>query len=208
MTLQQAGTRAGGHQWLEEAVWRLLGGWAATTGEAAAAVLFDTHAQHAAWRARQWGARLPVLAGIERDGLVRPPSAGLSAVVERLGGEGAPGTVLPGTALSGTVSPGTVFPGTVSPRTVSRLAAAYRVLLPRLVAGYRREAGLLSPVSDAPALRTLAQVDSDAAGDWVAGETFLQGILVDGAAVNEAAATVAGLELLLAAGNPAGEAME
>lgn len=185
-TLHQTAARVGAHQWLEQAAWRLLGEWAATgiTDHPRAAVLLDTHAQHAAWRAQQWGERLPVLAGIDRPGLLRPSSPGVAAAVEQMGGRGGPAT------------------------TVARLAAAYRFLLPRLLGGYQREKGLLSTVSDAPVARTLAQAASDAAADWSEGEPFLQTLLIDEAAVQEAAATVAGLELAVALGDPAGEAVQ
>ncbi|MCU4187434.1 hypothetical protein K6U06_23960 [Acidiferrimicrobium sp. IK] len=183
MSLQETAARLGGHQWMEQAVWKVLGAWGASTGDPAAAVLLDTHAQHAAWRAQQWWERLPVLAVIERDALVRPPSGAIAGLVEQL--------------------------ATAGPdATVARMAAAYRVLLARLLAGYSREAHLLSPVSDGPARRTLAQAESDASADWRAGESFLQRLLTDASAVDQAASTVADLERLLALRDPAGEAVQ
>ena len=183
MTLHDTAGRLGAHQWSEQAVWTLLGRWAPSAGNAAAAILLDTHAQHAAWRARQWWDRLPVLAAIERQALIRPPTPAMGAVVDRLEVDPPEGTV-------------------------AILATAYRVLLPRLVAGYAREAALLSTVSEGPARRTLAQVEADAATDWRAGEALLQDLLVGAGPVGEAAATVSAMEVTLAAGHPAGEAVQ
>ncbi len=183
MTLQATAARIGGHHWFEQSLWRLLGGWAPITDDPAASVLLDIHAQHAAWRAGQWWERLPVLAAIERDELIRPPSPALSVAVGHLEGNAGPRT------------------------TVGRLAAGYRFLLPRLLACYQDEAGELSVVSDGPARRTLAQVDVDAVADWRAGEALVQRLLVDRSAVEEVVTTVAALERL-AIGHPAGEAAE
>jgi hypothetical protein len=172
-TLQDAAARVGAHRWMELALWRLLGGWAIATDDAApAAVRFDIDAQHAAWRAEQWWDRLPVLAGIEREDLVRPASAGIAAVVDHLSGPSAPAS------------------------TVGRAAAAYRVILPRLVVGYGQDRALLLPASDGPVVRTLGQVVADAAADWQAGEALVQSLLVDAAAVEDASTTVSSLELL------------
>lgn len=178
-TLHEMAARAGAHRWSELALWQALGAWAPAAGDPEATVLFDTHAQHAAWRAGQWWDRLPVLAVVDRDALVLPP-AGLEPVVAALGG---------------------------LTTTVARAAAVYRVVLPRIVTAYGGDRALTSPVADGAYRRTLDQVEADAAGDWRAGEHFAQLLLATPAAVDEAAATVAALERL-ALGHPPGEASQ
>ena len=107
MLLDEAARRAGGHRWVEARLFEILGGWVASTDEVDAKLLFDRHSQHHAWRADQWWDRLPVLADVDRPGLVVAPSPGVGALAGGLAD------------LDG---------------TIPRLAGAYRVALPRLVA--------------------------------------------------------------------------
>jgi hypothetical protein len=182
LTLHRAAAAVGGLRWCELAVWRALSAWAhdADVTDPAAAVLWDSHAAHAAWRAGQWWDRLPVLAGVERAALVRPPSPGWESL---------------GAALC---EPAT---------TVVRLAGAYRVALPHLAAAYARLGPSTSPVADGPLRRTLAQAESDVAADWHAGTFLLLERLTGPARVTEAAAATSVLERL-ALGHPAGEASQ
>ena len=179
-TLDDSGRRAGAHRWVESALFALLGGWVPTTPEPAAKLLLDRHSQHHAWRAAQWWDRLPVLADVDRDGLTAAPPgplaaalAAATAVAHRDGAEdGATGTV-------------------------ARLAVAYRVLLPRQWAAYRRHRADAGPVADAATLRTLTIVTADLESDWHEGEAVLQDLIdatAGGAAA--AAAAVAPLEAL------------
>lgn len=169
--LHATARRAGSHRWSELAVWHLLGGWAPQSSAAAVIVALDVHSQHAAWRAGQWWDRLPVLAGVDRDALATPPGPGAAAVKAMGGGD------------------------RTAPRSdVARLAAAYRVLLPRLVTGYADDHRWAALVADGPHLRTLAQVAADASADWAEGEALLQSLLVTADDVADAAATVARLE--------------
>ena len=95
---------------MEGRLFEILGGWVASTDDVDAKLLLDRHSQHHAWRADQWWDRLPVLADVDRPALVAAPSPGIGAVAEALA------------ALAG---------------DVPRLAGAYRVALPRLVAAYQ-----------------------------------------------------------------------
>ncbi|HEY3810453.1 MAG TPA: hypothetical protein VGL49_03380 [Acidimicrobiales bacterium] len=171
--MEEAARLAGGHRWVESRLFEILGGWVATTPEVDAKLLFDRHSQHHAWRAGQWWDRLPVLAGAERDAYVVAPSEGVAAAATDLGGLGG---------------------------TVARLAGAYRVALPRLAGAYQGHRSAANPASDGAAIRTLDLLLPDVTGDWREGEVLLQGMLVDGAAVEAAAATVARLEGLLVTG--------
>lgn len=152
-------------------MFEIAGGWVASTPEPAVKLMLDRHSQNHAWRAAQWWDRLPVLAGVDRDALVAAPGASVEAALGAL------------QALDG---------------TVARLAGAYRVALPRLFAAYTSHRAAASPVSDGATLRTLGIVGPDLASDWGEGEVALQGLLLDEAAVGDAAGAVRGLEALLA----------
>ena len=153
--------------WAESRLFEILGGWVASTDEPEAKLLFDRHSQHHAWRAQQWWDRLPVLADVERDGLIQPPTPAAAAAAVGLAGLDS---------------------------TVPRLAGAYRVALPRLVAAYHGHRLRADPTSDGSVIRTLDLLLSDVVGDWREGEVFLQLLLTDEAAVGRAAAAVASLE--------------
>jgi hypothetical protein len=170
LLLEEASRRAGGHRWKELRLFEILGGWVASTEDVDAKLLFDRHSQHHAWRAEQWWDRLPVLAGVDRGALVVAPSTGVGAAVAALAG------------LDG---------------TVARLAGAYRVALPRLVAAYHAHRLEASPVSDGAAIRTLDLLLLDVAADWREGEVLLQSRLTGAVEVDGAAAAVAALEGLI-----------
>jgi hypothetical protein len=167
LLLEEAARRAGGHHWTEARLFQILGGWVASTDELDAKLLLDRHSQHHAWRAGQWWDRLPVLADVDRQRLVVPPSAPMATTAEALAG------------LLG---------------TVPRLAGAYRVALPRLVGAYQEHRSGASPASDGAALRTLDIVLPDVVSDWRDGEVLLQHLLMNDDLVRLAADTVARLE--------------
>jgi hypothetical protein len=170
LLLEEAARRAGGHRWVEGRLFEILGGWVASTDDVDAKLLLDRHSQHHAWRADQWWDRLPVLADVDRHALVAAPSPRIFAVTE---------------ALAATAG------------DVPRLAGAYRVALPRLVAAYQEHRLLANPASDGAAIRTLDIVLADVIADWRHGEVLLQRLLNDDQQVVAAADTVANLERLL-----------
>jgi hypothetical protein len=172
-SLEESARRSGSHRWAETRLYEALGRWAATTPDADARLMLDRHSHHAAWRAAQWWDRLPVLADVDREALSSAPSQPVLEVADRMAG------------LEG---------------TVSRLAAAYRVVLPRIWAGYERHRRAASEPGDGSVLRTLAIVATDLAADWREGEMALQGLVRDEAAVSAAAAIVQDLEQVLAGG--------
>jgi hypothetical protein len=77
---------------------------------------------------------------------------------------------------------------------VARLAGAYRVAVPRLLAGYERHRAKASPASDSAVIRTLDLLIPDVDADWREGEVLLQERIGDAADVERAARTVAALE--------------
>jgi hypothetical protein len=172
LLLDEAVRLVGGHLWAESRLFETIGGWVASTDEPEAKLLFDRHSQHHAWRAQQWWDRLPVLADIERERLIQPPT---------------PAAAGAGAALAGLDG------------TVPRLAGAYRVALPRLFAAYHRHRLQADPTSDASAIRTLDLLVPDVVADWREGEVFLQLLLDDPTRVDQAAAAVASLERILVA---------
>jgi hypothetical protein len=162
----------GSHRWCEARLFEILGSWVASTPEIEAKLLLDRHGQHHAWRADQWWDRLPVLADVDRDALVVPLVPHGAAAADYLAG------------LEG---------------TVPRLAAVYRMSLPRLVAAYQHHRSRANPASDAAVIRTLDLLQRDVANDWQEGELLLQDLVTDAEAVYVAAAAVAGLERLIVA---------
>jgi hypothetical protein len=114
-----------------------------------------------------------VLAGVDRDALVTAPDPAAAAWTNALG------------ALEG---------------TVERLAGAYRVAVPRLVAAYEQGRASLTQTADSSSLRTLDLVVRDLEADWREGEFALQLLLVDAAGIGAASAAVNRLETLIVAG--------
>lgn len=165
--------RAGAYAWLEMRLFELLGRWATTVPEPAAAAQLGTASRHHAWHAELWHEHLPSIPGLDAAELVAPADVGIAAAVDDLV------TAAPGSG-------------------VEPLASAYRVLVPRLVAGYDRDLAATSPVSDASVARTLRIVLADLVPDWIAGQRQLAALLTDQGAVERAAAQTARLELLLA----------
>jgi hypothetical protein len=170
MTLDETARLVGGHRWLEARLFEILGGWVGSISDLDSKLLLDRHSQHHAWRADQWWDRLPVLAGVDREGFVMARSPAVGAFVVALAEEESP---------------------------VERLAGAYRVALPRLVGTYERHRSQANPASDGSVIRTLDLLLPDVTADWREGELLLQQLLHDRAAVDEAAATVSRLERLL-----------
>jgi len=174
-TLDGAARLAGGHRWVEARLFEILGGWVASTPDVDAKLLFDRHSQHHAWRADQWWDRLPVLADVDREDFVVPPSPNVAAAAEDLA------------ALDG---------------VAARLAGAYRVALPRVAAAYHRHRRQANPASDSAAIRTLDLLLPDVARDWHEGEFLLQRLLVDDRTVDEVAGTVRSLERAIVSPSP------
>jgi hypothetical protein len=168
--LDESARLVGGHRWWEGRLFGVLGGWVATTSDPTAKLMLDRHSQHHAWRSGQWWDRLPVVADVDREALVRPPSPGAARALEALA---------------------------VLDDPVARLAGAYRFALPRLVGRYQAHRQSASPVSDDSAIRTLDLLVPDAVGDWLHGEVLLQECLTDRAGAERAAMTVAHLESVL-----------
>jgi hypothetical protein len=169
VTLEESARLAGGYCWAESRLFEVLGGWVATTSHNDAKLMFDRHSRHHAWRAGQWRDRLPVVADLDPESLIRPPSPRLEATYRALAD------------LDG---------------AVARLAGAYRLALPRLAGSYGGYQHRANPVSDSSGLRTVDMVRRDVHRDWRDGELLLQAVLADDPSITQAALTVAALERL------------
>ena len=78
-----------------------------------------------------------------------------------------------------TQGPGSLWPPAEEdvfghPGALPRLAALYRVVLPRLVTSYERHLRVVSPMTDAPVARALRLVLNDETEDWHAGERLVE----------------------------------
>ncbi len=157
----------GAYRWVERRLFELTGAWAAAPGlpDEAQVLCFEASAQHA-WHAELWEARLPVLAGVDRERLTRP----LGPTVEPLLAHLAPDAV--GGADEGA---GRRF-----------LVGLARVVLPLLLASYRGLGRRLVPVADGPAIRALTLVLRDEEEELAAVQPMVDAFLATPEAAQEA----------------------
>ena len=167
LPLGRTAALVGEYRWIEASLHRLLGSWVSDMPVAAVQVHLDAQAMRHAWHAELFADRLPVLAGVDPDGLTRPSSAtaALLAAVEgiEVAVEG-PGSTWPAADTGAAPRPG----------ALPRLAGLYRVVLPRLVTTYTRHLRVVAPVADGPLRRALRLVVRDEVEDWLAGERLVQ----------------------------------
>jgi hypothetical protein len=146
--------RLGAYCWAEQQIFALLGGWIQEIPEPDAKLMVAEHADHAAWRAQRWYELLPT-APPGPDALVVGPDAvseALGRLVEVADGP------LP---------------------TVVKLAATYRVLLPRMAGALRAHLDWTTEVAEPAVGRVLRMALDDVATDWSAGERLLQAIATE-----------------------------
>ena len=165
--LQEEARRLGGHCWLELQLFEIAGRWVPGTSDRHAKLALDRHSGHSAWRAGQWEERLPVLAGVDRQGLVEAPDEGWRRCCAQLA---------------------------ELDDTVARLVGLYRVVLPRLAVRYRAHLAASSPSTDAPTRRTLRMALADLSADRDEGDDVVFSVLEVRPAIETAAAVVAQLE--------------
>jgi hypothetical protein len=181
LPLGRTAALVGEYRWIETALFGLLGRWVTDMPVAGVQVHLDGQSLRHAWHAELWGDRLPVLHGVDPDGLTRP-SAATAALFAALDG-----------VEPVAVGPGSTWPpadrGPVPrPGVLPRLAGLYRVVLPRLVTSYTRHLQVVAPVADGPLRRVLKLVVNDSVEDWLTGERLIQRLMTrphDVAAVYE-----------------------
>lgn len=183
LTLADAGALVGGYRWMEHRLFQITGSWAATCADPATRIhLLESSLQHA-WHAGLWADRLPVLDHVDPEALTVPSGPAARPLFDAVW------------ALAAHESPAG---GAGSPASdVRRLAALYRVTLPRLVAGYSHHLAMASPVAEAPTIRALRLVLRDETESWQAGEAILQALLTRPELVAAAAETQRALETIV-----------
>ncbi|MEZ5231256.1 MAG: hypothetical protein R2749_00855 [Acidimicrobiales bacterium] len=139
--LEQAARKLGAWCWAERRCFEVLGGWVRDEPDPVRKAMLAEHSRHHAWRADRWAEVLPRTYVGSMDELVAPPAD--ADVFEALAG-------IEGSA--------------------QRLTAHYHVLYPELVSAYRASPDLMSPVSDAPALRAIRIIVGDATHDLAGAE--------------------------------------
>ena len=180
LTIHGAAVRLGAYRWTEERLFELTGTWAAAPGlvDVARVHLFEASTQHA-WHAQLWADRLPVLAGVDPEGLTRPVGARAASLL---------------TALEPAEVP-EPSPGAEAPRGVRFVAGLTVEVLPRLLGSYAEFGRRLVPVTDGPSIRALTLVVRDVEEELAAAGTLLGGLAGSSAAEEWARALGEGLFL-------------
>jgi len=168
LRLHEAAARYGAYCWVERRLFELTGAWAAAPGlpDEAQVFCFEVSNQHA-WHADLWEARLPVLAGVDRECLTRPLGPTVEPLLARLAPERADGT---------DEGAGRRF-----------LVGLARVVLPLLLVSYRGLGRRLAPVADAPAIRALTLVLRDEEEELAAAQSIVDACLDTPEATQQAA---------------------
>jgi hypothetical protein len=165
----------GAYAWVEGRLYQVLGALAGDEASPGLAVVLDAHSQQHAWHATLFAERVPLVGGRDPESWVVPPAPAVAEVLDRLAG---------------------------LPAGAPRAAALARVVLPRLVTGYRHLLARAGPVSDAPVIRALTLVVRDEVEALLQAEALLEQ-LVDGAGpLGGALEEAARLEALVAASGP------
>lgn len=141
VTLDAAARKLGAWCWAERRCFEILGGWVRDTEEPALKAMFAAHSRHHAWRAERWYEILP---------------RAYVAPVAQLVGDPGDGAVFD--ALAGVEGSG------------QRLAAHYHLVYRELVSAYEASPDLMSPATDAPALRAIRIIVGDALHDLAEAE--------------------------------------
>ncbi len=167
LDLDATAALVGEYRWIEHSLYRLLGEWVVDMPIAAVQVHLDAQSMRHAWHAELWAERLPVLAGRDPDAWTTP-SAPTTALFAALSGMAPPGE-----------GPASMWPPAEEdvfghPGALPRLAALYRVVLPRLVTSYERHLRVVSPMTDAPVARALRLVLNDEVEEWLTGERLVE----------------------------------
>jgi hypothetical protein len=170
--LHERAARLGHCTWVERRCFEILGAWSSDTTAARAAVHFGTMSRRHGWHAELLRDRLPELASVDAESLVRAPGDGTERLMDGLAACGPDGDGL------------------------ARCVGTYQVVLPVLVGAYRELESRLSPVAEPSLARWLRIVIDDDLQEWADGELLLRSLLVDEAAVDAASQVQHQMELL------------
>jgi hypothetical protein len=171
----------GGYRWLEHRLFEITGAWSAQAYDPAVRLhLFEASHQHA-WHAELWADRLPALAHLDPEALSLPYGPAVGPLIDTLsttgtdsGGQGV------GDPVAGGDGPDEGLDQSLDPASadVARLAALYRVVVPRLVATYGHHRQRAVPLTDGPTIRALTLALRDEVEAWQSGESLLESLLV------------------------------
>jgi hypothetical protein len=165
----------GEYRWIEHALYALLGRWVEEAPLPSVQVMLDAQSMRHAWHAELWADRLPVLASTDPDRLTVPSTP--TAVLFGMLGVSVPrGAGIGERALTGFEIELRAEDGEPV-GTLPRLAALYRLVLPRLVASYESHLAAAAEPTDGPVIRALRLVRSDEIEDWRAGERLVERLM-------------------------------
>lgn len=162
------------YAWMEGSLFETLGSWVRSVPEPEVKIMLATQAPEHGWHAQLWLESLPGLARGQSDegrDLARPRDETSRRFMEAVA-DPRPN------------------------RTVERLAAVYRVVLPRQFSVYSAHLTRCTDVADKPVARLLRVVLADVVSAWQAGEVALESLLSTDSDVRHAAARQADLEVL------------
>lgn len=167
MLIREQARRIARHSWAERSLFEIVGAWSVDESDDAAARHFAAQARHHAWRASMWDDLRPVLHDVETATDAPASIVDAFAAVAR------------------------------SSSTAERLGAVGQIVLPALVARYEHDLALTDPVADAPMIRVLRLVVTDAKEDWQAAALLQRSVVRTEEDVDRAAAHQSQLEVLL-----------
>ena len=191
LTIEESARLVAAWVWVESSLYEVVGAWVLSATGPAAKIHFDTCSQHHAWRAQLWEERLagipPQLVPAYPVPAYPPVPAEPAASADDTGahevnhhstrgpgdrGDGAGVPILEpfcGQAVAAVEA----LAGLDG--DVERLSAHCRVVLPRLVVGYRSWQSRCAWSSDGPVARALGFATADATADWERGTAVLLG---------------------------------
>ena len=167
MLIREQALRIARHRGAERRLFEIVGAWSIDERNADVSRFFAAAARHHAWRASMWEELQPVLHDVDADTFEMP--AAVVAAFDAI-------------ATSST--------------TAERLAAVGAVVLPAIVARYEHDLAA-DPVADAPVIRVLRLVVSDAKEDWQAAALLQRSVVRTEEDIDRAAAHQSRLEVLL-----------
>ncbi|MGI9621875.1 MAG: hypothetical protein ACR2PK_03480 [Acidimicrobiales bacterium] len=161
--------RLGGLCWVSRSLFEIEGRWADTMGPARATIHLATSSRHHGWHATLWSDSLPDSPALDAESHIKPPSPGWQNSVAAID------------AVAGDDDTG-------------RLAALYRVLVPRLMFEIAAVDRMLGGPADVHLARIVGLVSTDVTADLVGGLDLLTTTLGDSAAINRASVTSQALD--------------
>ena len=164
LTLVHSARLLGHYRWIERRLFNVLGEWVGSQQVAATERFFDVQSRQHGWHADLWAERLPALDGVDIEALTVPPGPEVEKCLSVLSAGGMDDEPRdPGESAGG--------------GTLLNLVGMARVILPRLLIGYRAHLGRCDSVADLSVIRTLRFVMMDEMEAWQEAEHLAQSLL-------------------------------